>query len=78
MCGIVARSAGLFQNAKKVSEHAVKVCVQNTSVHAVYCGSLYAVLPIQICTCDGVTIWEEAEKNKKLSSQATVASSSRL
>lgn len=48
MCGIVARSAGLFQNAKK------------------------------ICTCDGVTIWEEAEKNKKLSSQTTVANSSRL
>ena len=34
MCGIIARSAGLFQNTKKV------------------------------CTCDGVTIWEEAEKAK--------------
>lgn len=32
MCGIIARSAGLFQNTKKV------------------------------CTCDGVTIWDEAEK----------------
>jgi copper chaperone for superoxide dismutase len=31
-CGIIARSAGLFQNPKKV------------------------------CTCDGVTIWDEAEK----------------
>ena len=34
MCGIVARSAGLFQNTKRV------------------------------CTCDGVTIWDEAEKSK--------------
>ncbi len=32
--GIIARSAGLFQNPKKV------------------------------CTCDGVTIWDEARKNK--------------
>lgn len=34
MCGIVARSAGLFQNTKK------------------------------LCTCDGVTIWDEARQIK--------------
>ena len=33
MCGVIARSAGLFENTKKV------------------------------CTCDGVTIWDEAKKN---------------
>lgn len=35
MCGIVARSAGLFQNKKKV------------------------------CTCDGITIWDEAAKRQQ-------------
>lgn len=40
MCGIIARSAGLFQNKKKV------------------------------CTCDGITIWEEAAK--KFKSEDTV------
>lgn len=34
LCGIIARSAGLFQNTKKV------------------------------CTCDGVTLWEEAAAQK--------------
>ncbi|XP_061462387.1 copper chaperone for superoxide dismutase isoform X2 [Rhineura floridana] len=45
-CGIIARSAGLFQNPKK------------------------------ICTCDGVTLWEERERpaagaNKKAAGQPT-------
>ncbi|XP_003386470.2 PREDICTED: copper chaperone for superoxide dismutase-like [Amphimedon queenslandica] len=35
MCGIIARSAGLFQNTKKV------------------------------CTCDGVTIWDEAASQRQ-------------
>ena len=35
MCGIIARSAGLFQNPKKV------------------------------CTCDGVTVWDEAQKARE-------------
>lgn len=35
MCGIIARSAGLFQNTKKV------------------------------CTCDGVTIWDEAASQQQ-------------
>lgn len=34
LCGVVARSAGLFQNTKK------------------------------LCTCDGVTIWDEARRAK--------------
>jgi len=36
MYGIIARSAGLFENPK------------------------------QLCTCDGVSIWDEARKNKQL------------
>ena len=43
-CGIIARSAGLFQNSKKV------------------------------CTCDGVTIWEEeAARRREDSTRATAA-----
>lgn len=34
MCGVIARSSGLFQNPKK------------------------------ICTCDGITIWDEARRQK--------------
>ncbi len=34
MCGVIARSAGLFQNSKR------------------------------LCSCDGVTIWDEASRNK--------------
>lgn len=35
MCGVIARSAGLFQNSKR------------------------------ICTCDGISIWDEAKAKRK-------------
>ena len=41
MCAVIARSAGLFQNTKKV------------------------------CTCDGVTIWDEAKKSAQQNRHTT-------